>query len=70
MLRTRQVHHMRARWGECKQPVATLMFVTSTVILACVVVDYTIDTFEQTLYRKAADGSDTEDGRHYPKPDR
>jgi hypothetical protein len=29
--------------------VATLMFVTSAVILACVVVDYAIVTFEQTL---------------------
>ena len=29
--------------------VATLMFVTSAVILACVVVDYAIATFEQTL---------------------
>jgi hypothetical protein len=29
--------------------VATLLFVTSAVILACVVVDYTIVIFEQTL---------------------
>ena len=29
--------------------VAILMFVTSAVILACVVVDYAIVTFEQTL---------------------
>ncbi len=29
--------------------VATLMFVTSAVILACVVVDYAIVIFEQTL---------------------
>jgi hypothetical protein len=29
--------------------VATLMFVTSAVILACVVVDYAVVTFEQTL---------------------
>ena len=29
--------------------VATLLFVTSAVILACVVVDYTVVIFEQTL---------------------
>jgi hypothetical protein len=29
--------------------IATLLFVTSAVILACVVVDYTIVIFEQTL---------------------
>ena len=32
--------------------VATLMFVTSAVILACVVVDYAIVIFEQTLDTK------------------
>lgn len=35
---------------------ATLLFVTSAVILACVVVEYTIVAFEQTL--------DTEDVPH------
>ena len=29
--------------------VATLLFVTSAVILSCVVIDYTIAIFEQTL---------------------
>ena len=29
--------------------VATLLFVTSAVILACVIVDYTVVIFEQTL---------------------
>ena len=29
--------------------VATLLFVTSAVILACVVVEYAVVTFEQTL---------------------
>ena len=29
--------------------IATLLFVTSAVILACVVVDYTVLIFEQTL---------------------
>ena len=29
--------------------IATLLFVTSAVILACVVVDYTVVIFEQTL---------------------
>jgi len=29
--------------------VATLLFVTSVVILACVVVEYAVVTFEQTL---------------------
>jgi len=29
--------------------IATLLFVTSAVILACVVVDYTVVIFDQTL---------------------
>ena len=36
-------------WVGMQTTVATLMFVTSAVILACVVVDYAIVIFEQTL---------------------
>ena len=36
-------------WVGMQTTVATLLFVTSAVILACVVIDYAITTCEQTL---------------------
>jgi flagellar biosynthesis protein FliQ len=36
-------------WVGMQTTVATLLFVTSPVLLACVVVNYTVAIFEQTL---------------------
>ena len=36
-------------WVRMQTTIATFLFVTSAVILACVVVEYTIVIFEQTL---------------------
>ena len=36
-------------WVEMQTSLATLLFVTSTVILACVVVEFAVVAFEQTL---------------------